>query len=129
MNSKLVLIATVIIAALIIGGAVTYAVMVGQGANNSAAAPANGGPMTEQVTVPDSLAVCNAGDKCLVVDTTCSFCCKYVAINARHEQLFDEMYAQSCASYEGNMCECFDLNSYPSCVAGKCTMVKMPITP
>lgn len=127
MNNNLILIATAIIAALIIGGAVTYAVV----KQNPAAAPATpqSQAMAEQVIVPDSLSVCNTGDRCIVVDTTCSFCCKYVAINAAHEQLFDQMFEYGCTGYRGGQCECFDLNSYPSCVQGKCTMVKMDSLP
>ena len=126
MNSNLVMIVTVVIAALIVGGAAMYVVVTGQqqSAVSIAIPVLKTQAMGEQVVIPDQMTACGAGDRCLVVDTTCSFCCKYVAINAAQEKLFDEMFNRNCAGFSGTMCECFDLNSYPACVQGKCTMVK-----
>lgn len=78
------------------------------------------------VTVPDVLRACAAGDKCIVVDTSCSFCCGYVAINAKYEQLFNQMFSDTCGDYKGVTCECFDLDNYPDCVKTACELVKWP---
>lgn len=125
MNSNKLLIITVLFAVLILGAAVTYALVIGKQGPSGEAAPAlQSQAMGEQVIVPDSLTKCNDGDTCLVVDTTCSFCCKYVAINAAHEVLFDELFNNNCTGFKGTMCECFDLSSYPKCVNGQCAMIK-----
>lgn len=81
-------------------------------------------PFAEQVVIADFMQACGEKDRCIVVDTTCSFCCKYVAINAAQEALFNKMFDQNCSQYTGASCECFDLSSYPRCVNGKCQLVK-----
>jgi hypothetical protein len=129
MNSNKVLIITVLLAALIIGAAIIYATMGARQAPAPAAPSLQGQAMTEQVIVPAVMTKCKDGDRCVVVDTTCSFCCKYVPINAAHEKLFDELFADHCTGFSGTMCECFDLTSYPKCVNGECTMVKFEDTP
>lgn len=124
MNSNNILIITVVLAALIIGAAITYAVT---GARQSPAPSAQAlqtQTLAEQVIVPAVMQKCNQGDRCVVVDTTCSFCCKYVPINAAHEKLFDELFTDHCTGFSGTTCECFDLSSYPKCIDGQCTMVK-----
>lgn len=130
MNSNKLLIITVIFAVLILGTAITYALVLGkQGQPDSAAPALQSKAMGEQVIIPDSLTRCQTGDTCVVVDTTCSFCCKYVAINAAHEKLFDDMFNDSCTGFKGSMCECFDLSSYPKCIDGTCAMVKFTDQP
>lgn len=129
MNSNKLLIITVLFAVLILGAAITYALVIGKQGQPENAPALQSQAMAEQVIVPDSLTKCNTGDNCVVVDTTCSFCCKYVAINAAHEALFDEMFNDSCTGFKGSMCECFDLSSYPKCINGQCTMVKFADQP
>jgi hypothetical protein len=129
MNSNKLLIITVVFAVLILGTAITYALMIGKQDPADAPPAMQSQAMGEQVVVPDSLTRCHTGDTCVVVDTTCSFCCKYVAINAAHEQLFDEMFNDNCTGFKGSMCECFDLSSYPKCIDGVCSMVKFTDQP
>ena len=129
MNSNKLLIITVVFAVLILGAAITYALVRGKQAAPDAAPAMQSQAMGEQVIVPDSLIKCNDGDTCVVVDTTCSFCCKYVSINAAHERLFDDMFNDSCTGFKGAMCECFDLSSYPKCIDGQCTMVRFADQP
>lgn len=80
--------------------------------------------ITDQVEVQDNMTECNVDESCIVVDTTCSFCCKYVAINAKFEQQFNQKFDQICAGYDGGTCECFDLSSYPKCINRKCRLVE-----
>ncbi len=80
----------------------------------------------EQVALEDTFSACGAGDSCIVVDTHCGFCCKYTAINAKNEQLFNKVFDKSCSKFSGQFCQCFDLSSYPSCVDGKCQLVAWP---
>ena len=116
------LVFSIILAALIVAGAFIYASNKNASPSGSTAAPLS--PYSEQVIIQSSLQACTQGDTCIVVDTTCSFCCKYVSINAKHEALFNELFDNSCQSFNGAMCECFDLSSYPSCVNGKCQLVQ-----
>ncbi len=80
----------------------------------------------EDVVVGELYQSCAEGDRCIVVDTNCGFCCHYTAINARYEKEFNDGFDKSCGKYKGAMCSCFDLSSYPSCVAGKCQLVQWP---
>ena len=116
------LIFSIVLAALIVAGTIIFVSLKNQGML-PAAAPALT-PYSEQVIVQSSLQACQKGDTCIVVDTTCSFCCKYTAINAKLEKVFNELFDSSCSGYGGAMCQCFDLGSYPSCVNGKCQLVK-----
>ncbi len=118
MNSQKLLIISLIAAVLIIGGAVALV--------KSRGASAPGGTSTQagHVVVDEIMASCKPNDKCIVVDTTCSFCGDYVAINAKSEVLFNEMLDQTCKNYSGSYCNDNDLSSYPTCVNGTCQMVK-----
>lgn len=126
MNSNKILIITVIFAALIIGAAITYATMAARQGSSPGQA---GQTVAGQVAVPDILKNCSEGDRCIVVDTTCSFCCQYVPINAAHEKLFDELFTNQCTGHSGTTCECFDLSSYPKCVDGQCAMIRFEDQP
>lgn len=112
---------SILIAAVMISGAVAWSNLRG-----TPVVPALTplGPYDEQIIVSEEMQACAQGDKCIVVDTTCSFCCKYVAVNAKHEQDFNKMFDGSCSRYNGAMCECFDLSSFPSCIDGKCQLMK-----
>lgn len=80
--------------------------------------------INQEVRIAKPMTECMGDDQCIVVDTTCSFCCNYVAINSKYEQAFNQRFDQSCASYKGSTCECFDLSSYPKCVNQKCELVE-----
>ena len=117
------LIYSIVLAALIVAGAIVFV-----NVRNSAGGGAGGvpalTPYSEQVIIQSSLQACQKGDTCIVVDTTCSFCCKYVPINAKFESVFNDLFDSNCKNYSGAMCQCFDLGSYPSCVNGQCQLVK-----
>lgn len=108
------LIISVILAILILGGAIAY-VKISQ---NPTAAIA----VAENIDIVS----CASGGQCIVVDTNCGFCCDYKAINARHELSFNQSFDEKCSRYDGEFCKCFDLSSYPSCIEGKCQLVKWP---
>lgn len=78
------------------------------------------------VTIPDEMTLCEEGEYCIVVDTHCGFCCDFQTINGTQETRFDKGFTSSCKNYSGEMCQCYDLSSYPACVKGKCEMVKWP---
>lgn len=120
------LILSIVLAAAIVAGAIVFASLRGREAGSPVHIPlrAATAPYNEQIIIQESLRACQKGDACIVVDTTCSFCCKYVAINAKHEKLFNEMFDSSCGDFSGALCQCFDLGSYPACVNGKCELVK-----
>lgn len=119
MNSQKLLIISVLAALLILGGAVAFVKFKPE-------APSTAASITKdtEIVIQDALTACTDKQQCIVVDTTCSFCCKYVAINAQSEALFNQMFDQTCKQYNQSYCECHDLSSYPSCVNGKCQMVK-----
>lgn len=127
MNSQKLLILSVVAALLIVGAAVAFVKFGGRnsGPADIKATTVNG----DQIVVDELMSACKAGDQCIVVDTKCSFCCNYVAINARSEALFNQMFDQACSKYKGSYCECHDLSSYPSCVNGKCQMMKWSENP
>ncbi len=118
MNSQKLLIVSIIAALLILGGAVAFVKYRNAGPSSAPAAP-----QSDHVTIEEALTTCTEQDQCIVVDTTCSFCCKYAAINSKNEALFNQLFDQTCKKYSGTYCECHDLGSYPSCVNGKCQMV------
>ena len=119
MNTQKLLIISVIAALLIIGGAVAFVKF----KNAVPTAPASGA-QADHVVVDEIMSSCTTKDDCIVVDTKCSFCCDYVAINAKSEILYNEMFDKTCKNYSGTYCQCHDLSSYPSCVNGQCQMVK-----
>lgn len=121
----ILVILSVLIGSIIVAGAVVYATL--QAQQSAPQVPLTA--YSEQVLVPETMQRCSESDQCIVVDTTCSFCCKYLAVNAAHEKLFNQMFDQSCAPYKGPMCECFDLSSYPKCVDGFCQLVKFDDDP
>lgn len=125
-SSFAILILAILAGAAMIAGALIYTRGPQGGGTHTSASPSwpTPHPLAEQLTVPGDMTSCATGESCIVVDTTCSFCCKYVAINAKAEQSFNAMFDQSCARYSGTTCECFDLGSYPKCVEGKCSLVK-----
>lgn len=119
MNSQTSLIISVIIALLILGGSVAFV-------HFRTVSPNNAAPVTqaEQVTIDAVMASCTGKDQCIIVDTKCSFCCDYVAINSKSEVLYNQLFDKTCKNYSGTYCQCHDLSSYPSCVNGTCQMVK-----
>lgn len=119
MNSQKLLIISVVAALLILGGAIAFVKF-----KPTVLSPA--APITQdtQIAIQDAMSTCTTKEQCIVVDTTCSFCCKYVAINTQSEELFNQLFDQTCKNYNQSYCECHDLSSYPSCVDGKCQMVK-----
>lgn len=119
--NKLLLIALVI-AAVIIGGAM---ILARNAADNEPQGPEFGFE-NNQVVVEGVYQSCAAGDRCIVVDTHCGFCCKYTAINARYEPAYNASFDKNCKHFSGQYCHCFDLSSYPSCVDGKCQLVPWP---
>lgn len=120
MNSQKSLIISIIVALLILGGAVVFVKF--KTAAPSAAAPS--GAQAEQVAIDDAMAACTDKDQCIIVDTKCSFCCDYQAINANSEAIYNKLFDKTCKNYSGTYCQCHDLTSYPSCIQGKCQMVK-----
>lgn len=116
MNSQKLLIVSVLAALLIIGGAVAFV--------KFRSGDTSGTSKAGHVVVDEIMASCKPNDQCIVVDTTCSFCGNFVAINAKSEILFDQMLNETCKDYRGSYCDNHDLSSYPTCVNGKCEMVK-----
>ncbi|MCM2344865.1 MAG: hypothetical protein NDJ24_09930 [Alphaproteobacteria bacterium] len=125
MNSQKLLILSVIAALLIISGAIAFV----QFRSGSLTIGTPAASQDSKVVIDDIMASCTPNDKCIVVDTTCNFCCSYVAINAKSEQLYNQMFDQTCKTYKGAYCECHDLNNYPTCVNGKCQMVQWSAKP
>lgn len=122
MDGKNLLILSIVVGLLILVGAVYYARMAAikdQSAASAVAVSAAG-----VINVPASLSVCKGNDKCIIVDRSCGFCCDFVAINTRHEPLFNQMFDDACQSYTGGFCRCHDLKHYPSCVQDKCAMLE-----
>lgn len=78
------------------------------------------------VTVPKDMSDCSEGEYCIVVDRHCGLCCDFIAINSTQEIIFDKGFTASCKGHSGEMCQCYDLSSYPSCVKEKCEMVEWP---
>lgn len=114
-NQKLMTIA-IMVAALILSGAIAYVQLSQSGLT--------GDNETDTVTIEQGLRSCTQDDQCIVVDTKCSFCCNYAAINSKFEPFFNQLFDQTCKTYRGAYCECHDLSSYPACISGLCEMVK-----
>ena len=118
---------SLIAAILILGGASGFARFNATG-RLGADSPSSGASAMAQliVSVPDVLKDCVRGDRCIVVDTSCSLCCNYIAINARNEKLFFQIFDEACQSAKSAACKCYDLSSYPACVNGTCQLVRWP---
>lgn len=117
MNSQKLMIISILAALIIIGGAVAFVKFGNIGGSTTPPEQA------DRVVLDDIMSSCGPSDKCIIVDTQCSFCCGYVAINAKSELLFNEMFDKTCKHYKGSYCECHDLNRFPACVNGRCQMV------
>ncbi len=75
------------------------------------------------VDVPAEMRACVADADCGYVETTCSSCCGYVAINRDYEQVFyDDLYAPACAGYSGAVCDCIAPQTVPACREGACVL-------
>lgn len=120
MNSQKLLIISVVAALLIVAGAIFFVKSRNSTSTDLPVTTING----DQIVIDEIMASCKSNDQCIVVDTKCSFCCDYVAINAKSEVLFNQMFDMACKKYKGTYCDCHDLTSYPTCVSGKCQMVK-----
>ncbi|MFN3827117.1 MAG: hypothetical protein ACK4NR_05760 [Micavibrio sp.] len=114
-NQKLMTIA-IIVSALILSAAIAYVQISQSGLT--------GKSTTDTVSIEDNMRGCTKDDQCIVVDTKCSFCCDYTAINSKFEPFFNQLFDQTCKTYRGAYCECQDLGSYPACVNGICQMVQ-----
>ena len=120
---------SIFVAGLMVGGIILYVQLVvlpqyNTGQDVMAAEAREAAVIRDQVDIPADMTECVVNESCIVVDTTCSFCCKYVAINSKHEQRFNQKFDQSCATYKGGNCECFDLSTYPKCINRKCRLVE-----
>lgn len=119
---------SIFVAGLMVGGVILYIQLVVLGQDPSLSAnPRNIlgiSKVGEDVEIPQQMTECIGNEQCIVVDTTCSFCCKYVAINQKYEEAFNQRFDQNCAGYGGQTCKCFDLGSFPKCVSGKCKMIE-----
>lgn len=118
------LVLAVVLAALIIGGAVLFATRKSDDGQPSAPPPVEF--TGEKVVLDETYQSCAEGERCIVVDTHCGFCCDYAAVNAAQEQAFNRIFDKNCRRYSGSFCSCFDLSSYPACVEGKCQLVQWP---
>ncbi|MCB9996446.1 MAG: hypothetical protein H6869_08440 [Rhodospirillales bacterium] len=102
-----------------IGGAVFYA-------KKEPAQPEYVHLETDHLVVDAVYQACAEGDRCIVVDSHCGFCCQYTTINARYEKEYDAAFDKNCGKYTGSICRCSDLSTYPSCVEGRCQLIKWP---
>lgn len=116
MNSRKLLSFAVFAAILIIGGAIYYA--------------KSGGPQpgdaSTKVEIERFMATCGINDQCIMVDTKCNFCCDFVAINAKFEAAYGQLFDKTCGAFSVKHCKnCDDkLVARPKCVSGTCQMVK-----
>lgn len=116
MNSRKLLSFAVFAAILIIGGAIFYAKSNGPRPGDESA----------KVTVERVMATCGVNDQCIMVDTKCNFCCDFVAINAKYEAAYGQLFDKTCGAFSVKHCKnCDDkLTARPKCVSGTCQMVK-----
>lgn len=112
-----IIILSVIIGGLILGGAISYAKLSSSGVIQF---------MNEKMNIPKEMLNCSTGQSCVVVETRCDFCCDYVAINSIYEQQYDQIFSRNCSFYNKETCDCYDLTRYPACIKGKCELVKWP---
>lgn len=110
----------------ILGGAVFYAKQGGGPATSAQGEAFPPQPDPEKVTLPEDMALCGGQEQCIVVETRCDFCCDYEPINAKYERTFDVLFDRHCGSFQGQSCDCFDLDRYPACEAGKCVLKEWP---
>jgi hypothetical protein len=82
------------------------------------AAP-QGEDMTFPRVPPDDYRQCDASSTCVVVETACSYCCDFHAINADFEEEWTHTLRKRCAGYSGVMCDC-DGPDEALCVEGLC---------
>jgi hypothetical protein len=75
------------------------------------------------VSVEAAAQRCDPGDTCIMVDSSCGLCCKFISINAKMETAYNVLFGDSCHNYKGKMCNCADTDSWPACINGKCTLV------
>ncbi len=116
MNSRKLLSFAVFAAIVIIGGAIWYA-------KSSGPQP---GDESSKVVIERVMATCGINDQCIMVDTKCNFCCDFVAINAKYEAAYNQLFDKTCGEFSIKHCKnCDDkLVARPKCVSGTCQMVK-----
>ncbi|MCB9990957.1 MAG: hypothetical protein H6867_06210 [Rhodospirillales bacterium] len=78
----------------------------------------------EVVPVPVEMQLCTAHEQCGYVETACSSCCRYEAINKDYAAtFFEENFNASCQSYHGAVCDCVGPGGIePVCVKGRCQL-------
>jgi hypothetical protein len=115
----IILTASILIGALIVAAAVAFVIVKRGAAPHSALPPPPGGIVAAQAAMQE----CTAGDACIMIDSSCGMCCKFIAINAKAEASYAKIFGDSCANFTGNTCSCTEVDSYPACINGKCVLV------
>jgi hypothetical protein len=115
---------TILFAALIIGAALSFAIIKNHNSGvDPAVVTADGAPVDFEP--PDLLSRCAPGDACIIVDKSCSFCCHYTAINTTFESDYNEAFDAFCADgIPAQQCSCAGPEGYPACREGRCVIVK-----
>lgn len=73
------------------------------------------------ITIPEKFRTCTQDSDCILVDTLCSACCGYDAINAANKNLFSELQKNYCANHNGAVCDCIAPGVEPVCKENRCT--------
>ncbi|MCC7305151.1 MAG: hypothetical protein IT558_02715 [Alphaproteobacteria bacterium] len=77
---------------------------------------------SEVVRVPDYMKACVTDEDCVLIETACSACCRYRAINRIYQDEFDASYKKQCTGYQGGVCDCYTEKDVPICIEGLCEL-------
>ena len=63
---------------------------------------------------------CDTADDCVLVYTDCSTCDCGTPVNRAHEELYLELYLETCRDYTGPVCEMYCPEAALLCLEGQC---------
>lgn len=78
-----------------------------------------------RVSVPGTMKACKADSECIQVDTLCSACCGYDAINTNYLSAYVRLQRKECQQWRGGfICDCTSGKAVPVCEKGMCRLGK-----
>ena len=80
----------------------------------------------EDVVVPEAYKHCDADADCILVETSCAFCCGRDSIRADLQDEYAAAFSLSCESYSGGVCDCHPPAVEARCIEQRCTAAEAP---
>ena len=78
------------------------------------------------VVVPEAYKQCAVDADCILVETSCAYCCGRDAIRADLQDEYAAAFSLSCEWYSGGVCDCKPPAVEARCIEQRCTAAEAP---